>query len=100
MSVLLLEKFDDHPELQPEPIQNTLPDNFDLTLYVEPSMPDPTAARLEGLLRGKLSLARSYMGAGMNDKAKAILAKIVKDHPQSAQAAQAAKLLEAMRSEK
>ncbi|NQT20182.1 MAG: hypothetical protein HQ592_10800 [Planctomycetes bacterium] len=94
---LALEKFTDHPELQNEAMQDTLPENFDLTLYVEPAQPEPEPARPTGSARGRLSLAKSYLAAGMKEKAKAIFVEIVQNYPESEHAKDAAKLLEKLK---
>jgi len=99
VSVLTLEKFTDHPQLQGEAMQDTLPENFDLTLYVEPFQPQPESGRPAGSARGRLSLAKSYLSARMKAKAEGILIEIIENYPESEHTAEAAKLLERMRSE-
>ena len=92
----MLEKFTDHPELQGQLLRDTLEENFDLTLYVEPdgmvqaASPAPRGAQA---LAGRLKLARSYLSVGLKDKATAILREIIRKHPKSKQAAIARQLL-------
>jgi FimV-like protein len=92
---LVLEKFSDHPELGVELVRNTLADNFDLTLYVEAdaTVKAPPAAAVATPAKTRLSLARTYLSAGMKTKAQDILREIVKNHPKSKQADEARKLL-------
>jgi len=95
-ATLLVERFTDHPELGMEFISDTLPENFDLTLYVDPKMPDPPAQKSADSIKGKLSLARSYLAAGRKDKAKAILLEVVARHPDSDDTPAARKMLEGL----
>ena len=95
-ATLLVERFTDHPELGAEFISDTLPENFDLTIYVDPKMPDPPAQKSAGSIKGKLSLARSYLAAGRKDKAKEILLEIVDKYPDSEHTPAARKMLEGL----
>jgi len=95
-ATLVVERFTDHPELGAELISDTLEENYDLTLYVDPTVPEPPARKPAGSVRGKLSLARSYLAAGMKDKAKAILLEIVHKHPHSEHTPAARKMLEGL----
>ena len=94
---LVLEKYTDHPELAGQLLRDTLEENFDLTLYVEPdgmvqaASPAPRGAQVPA---GRLKLARSYLSVGLKDKAAAILREIIRKHPKSRQAAVARKLLQ------
>jgi len=98
-AILTLEKFSDHSELGAEFLSDTLPEDFDLTLYVDPTVPDAAAGGPTTSTKGKLSLAKSYLAAGLKDKARAILVEIVEKHPNSKDAPQARKLLEKVGSE-
>jgi len=97
---LVLEKFSDHPELAGELVSNTLPEDFDLDLYVEADATVKThgPAATASPAKAKLGLARSYLAVGMKTKAKQILLDIVKNHPKSKQADQARELLKKLES--
>ena len=97
---LVLEKFSDHPELDGELLSNTLPDDFDLELYVEAdaTVKAPPAAAAATPAKAKLGLAKSYLAAGMKSKGKKILLDIVKSYPKSKQADEARELLKKLES--
>ena len=93
---IVLEKLSDHPELAGELVTDTLADNFDLDRYVEADAavkPRPAPATPA---KSRLSLARTYLAAGMKSKAKEILREIVKKYPKSTQAAEARELLKTL----
>ena len=64
---------------------------------IAPVGPSPTTPATSGeIARGKMGLARSYISAGMKDKAKAILEGVVKEHPKTDAAEEAGELLKGL----
>lgn len=92
---LLLEKYSDHAELQGQLLRDTLEEDFDLTLFVRPEGMMAVAApkRSGPSAKERLGLAKSYLSAGLKDKALAILREILRRDRRSKQAAEARRLL-------
>ena len=97
---LVVEPFGDHPELEGQFIRDALPSDFDLTLQFEVKMRKTRAGTriTADPAKGRLGLAKSYLAAGMLDKATKILQDIIKKHPKTDSAKKARELLKKARS--
>jgi TolA-binding protein len=81
-------------------VRDTLEEDFDLTLYVEPDgmvQAAAPASRSGQVPAGRLKLARSYLSVGMKTKGEKILLDIVKKYPKSKQADEARAMLKKLR---
>ena len=96
---LVVEPFEAQAELEGKFFKDALPEDLERQLHFAVKMRTTRAGAREAgdAVRRRLSLAKSYLGIGLEDKAREILQDILKNHPDTDSAAEARKLLKTAR---